>query len=191
MRFRRSANVILLANLIIYNPDPTRPPKSNKGGAPPLWNSPPFSPQLLSKDFAQIVDLPIKIIADQPIFFIRQRKLSILIRPLFKYFIFRIIFKETSSSPVPRCPSSVEEVQRVRMRFFLPPSSNRQVLIFFLFIHFSFFFLPPLSTGQIKFFFVNFSFSFCCHLLPDKFYFFLSFSGRRLIIFHITMVSKH
>jgi len=36
MRFRRSANVILLANLIIYNPDPTCPPKSNKGGAPPF-----------------------------------------------------------------------------------------------------------------------------------------------------------
>ena len=36
MRFRRSANVILLANLIIYNLDPTSPPKSNKGGAPPF-----------------------------------------------------------------------------------------------------------------------------------------------------------
>ena len=134
----------------------------------------PFSQQLLSKDFAQIVDPPIKIIADQPIFFIRQRKLSILIRPLFKYFIFRIIFKETSSSPVPRCPSSVEEVQRVRMRFFLPPSSIRQVLIFLILIFHYFF-----------------SFSFCRHSLPDKFYFFLSFSGRRLNIFHIIMVSKH
>ena len=90
MRFRRSANVILLANLIIYNPDPTCPPKSNKGGAPPFWNSPPFSPQFLSKDFAQIVDPPIKIIANQPIFFVRQRKLPFLIRPLFKCFIFSI-----------------------------------------------------------------------------------------------------
>ena len=94
MRFRRSANVILLANLIIYNPDPTRPPKSNKGGALPFWNSPPFSPQLLSKDFAQIVDPPIKIIADQPIFFVRQRKLSFLIRPLFNALYFPSLFKE-------------------------------------------------------------------------------------------------
>lgn len=153
MRFRRSANVILLANLIIYNPDPTCPPKSNKGGAPPFWNSPPFSPQLLSKDFAQIVDPPIKIIADQPIFFVRQRKLSFLIRPLFKCLIFPIATqRETSSSPVPRCPSSVEEVQRVRMRFFLPPSSNRQVLIFWFFIIF-FLFLFAVIVYQTSFIF--------------------------------------
>ena len=58
--------------------------------------------------------------------------------------------RETSSSPVPHCPSLVEEVQRVRMRFFLPPSSNRQVLIFLYSINFFLFLFAAIVSKHQK-----------------------------------------